>query len=93
MAEVEAAGDESGNNYSVIRACLSCKLFALDLAAILRANLGILQEKQISQSTFCNGEMGSCGKIPEAAGVASRSRWRAGNMRLSILLRMSSSWV
>lgn len=46
------AGDKSSNNYSVTHPCLSYKLFALDLTEILKTNLGILQEEQISRSTL-----------------------------------------
>lgn len=52
MSETEAPGDKSGNNHSGTHPCHSCKLFALDLAAILKANLGVLQEKQISRSAL-----------------------------------------
>lgn len=52
MAETEAPGDKSGANHSVAHPCLFSKLFALDLAAILKADLGVLQEKQISRSAF-----------------------------------------
>lgn len=92
-AEIQAAGRKPGNNYSVTHPCLSCKLFALDGAAILKANLGVLQEKQISRSTLwsLDSQRGLCAMKSQClAEAACGSRWTWESSRPLIFLRMRS---
>lgn len=68
VAETEAPGDRSGNNHSGTHPCHSCKLFVLDLAAILKANLGVFARKTNKQKCPREPEMQTwfvCSEISE----------------------------